>query len=136
MKEQLRRIPNKGLGFGVLYYLGQDERFQGIPPHSSLVFNYLGQFGESDRGETLLNWVNEGHGSDIGVGRERTHKLGINGQVAAGCLQFSFDYNRNHYREETIEALAEMYFSRLEDIVGHCLRRKGDLRPRTSRLPK
>ena len=129
MKEQLRRIPNKGLGFGVLYYLGQDERFQGIPPHSSLVFNYLGQFGESGRGETLLNWVNEGHGSDIGVGRERTHKLGINGQVTAGCLQFSFDYNRNHYREETIQALAEMYFSWLEDIVGHCLEAEGGFTP-------
>lgn len=49
IKEQLRAVPNKGLGFGALRYLGDQEASQALaelaPPR--ITFNYLGQFDAS-----------------------------------------------------------------------------------------
>ena len=49
IKEELRTVPNKGLGFGALRYLGTDAdqqrlRSQALP---CVTFNYLGQFDAS-----------------------------------------------------------------------------------------
>jgi hypothetical protein len=42
IKEQLRRVPDKGLGYGVLKYINKDEK---LSKHQcwDIVFNYLGQ---------------------------------------------------------------------------------------------
>jgi hypothetical protein len=46
-REQLRRIPNGGLGYGMLRYLCGDavvaQRLRPLP-HDEVCFNYLGQF--------------------------------------------------------------------------------------------
>ncbi|HGX93152.1 MAG TPA: non-ribosomal peptide synthetase, partial [Candidatus Tenderia sp.] len=131
VKEQLRAIPNKGMGFGVLRYLGNDERFQAVPAHSAVVFNYLGQF-DTDVSSTPavgLVWSNEPRGCDVSAVRQRSHQLGINGLVTDGRLQFSFDYNRHLYRAAAIEAIAARYFEWLERIVEHCRQAEGRYTP-------
>ncbi len=42
VKEQLRSIPNRGLGYGVLRYLGDPQTIKGAAPQ--ILFNYLGRF--------------------------------------------------------------------------------------------
>ena len=42
VKEQLRTIPNRGLGYGVLRYLDASAPIHGTPPQ--ILFNYLGRF--------------------------------------------------------------------------------------------
>ncbi|HGX93416.1 MAG TPA: amino acid adenylation domain-containing protein, partial [Candidatus Tenderia sp.] len=127
VKEQLRAIPNKGMGFGVLRYLGDDERFQAVPAHSAVVFNYLGQFEQHDQ-DAVLAYVG-GLSASTSQKRLRNHQLGINGQVMDACLQFSFDYNRHLYRAATIEAIAARYFEWLERIVEHCRQAEGRYTP-------
>ncbi|WP_152900853.1 condensation domain-containing protein, partial [Pseudomonas aeruginosa] len=46
IKEQLRAVPNKGIGFGALRYLGSaasQAALAGLPV-PRITFNYLGQF--------------------------------------------------------------------------------------------
>ncbi|KAA0084465.1 non-ribosomal peptide synthetase [Mycolicibacterium sp. P9-64] len=42
VKEQLRTVPNRGLGYGVLRYLDGSSPIHGVPPQ--ILFNYLGRF--------------------------------------------------------------------------------------------
>src|SRR6185295_6301773 len=45
VKEQLRAIPNRGIGYGLLRYLRNDEQTRSLRTTPSLLsFNYLGQF--------------------------------------------------------------------------------------------
>jgi amino acid adenylation domain-containing protein len=43
VKEQLRRIPQRGVGYGILRYLSGDKTLRSWP-EPAMVFNYLGQF--------------------------------------------------------------------------------------------
>ncbi len=49
VKEQLRQIPNQGIGYGILRYLSSDEetvnKLQQLPK-PEISFNYLGQFDQ------------------------------------------------------------------------------------------
>src|SRR3712207_8411720 len=48
VKERLRAVPSRGLGFGLLRHLGEPgdaERLASLPP-SEVVFNYLGRSEE------------------------------------------------------------------------------------------
>ena len=53
VKEQLRRVPHKGIGYGLLRYLSEDAQLrqdlsiEGVP----VGFNYLGQFGPGQVGQ-------------------------------------------------------------------------------------
>jgi amino acid adenylation domain-containing protein/non-ribosomal peptide synthase protein (TIGR01720 family) len=42
VKEQLRTVPNRGLGYGVLRYLDRSHPIHGVAPQ--ILFNYLGRF--------------------------------------------------------------------------------------------
>ena len=47
VKEQLRRIPQRGIGYGLLRYLRGDENLAAqlrSAPQPEIAFNYLGQF--------------------------------------------------------------------------------------------
>ncbi|MFT5716092.1 MAG: amino acid adenylation domain-containing protein [Oleiphilaceae bacterium] len=121
VKEHLRAIPNKGIGYGALRYLAEHNDLASFPVYSDVVFNYLGQFSQSQQDESLLDWRHEARGEDIGPQRRRTHKLGINGQVAEGCLQFRFDYHPQQLNEEQVTYFANCFFDNLDEIVQHCL---------------
>lgn len=49
VKEELRAVPNRGLGYGVLRHLGTETQRSALEalPEPRIVFNYLGQFDSS-----------------------------------------------------------------------------------------
>ena len=130
IKEQLRRIPNRGIGYGILRYLGQ--RAELTPPNPiALSFNYLGQFATGKPSadeqnspaatEWLLNFAPESSGEAQSAEGQRPHLLAITGQVIEGQLQVSWQYSRNFHQPTTIAALAETYMTHLRAIIAHCL---------------
>ena len=56
VKEELRAIPARELGYGVLRYLGTEEQRHALSkvPEPRIVFNYLGQF-DANLGEGPLS---------------------------------------------------------------------------------
>ncbi|QOS97405.1 amino acid adenylation domain-containing protein [Brevibacterium sp. JNUCC-42] len=115
VKETLRRVPNKGFGFGVLTYLAK-ETFE-LKPEIS--FNYLGQFTDKEEGNSSLM-------GDL-ISRENTSELSldINGSIEADRLQMHFSYNASAYYPETIASLVQNFNSYLLEIINHCLTREG-----------
>ncbi|NDA90737.1 MAG: gramicidin biosynthesis protein, partial [Alphaproteobacteria bacterium] len=94
IKETLRQVPNKGIGYGVIVgYMGKS-----LPEVS---FNYLGQFNTEETTDNLQieinstlqlqNWdiVNENSGAPMHLANQNYNTLTINGLVIEGSLQFS-----------------------------------------------
>jgi non-ribosomal peptide synthase protein (TIGR01720 family) len=120
VKEQLRGIPDKGLGYGVLRYINKEASLNGVQPWD-IVFNYLGQF---DNVVNLSKWfggASESTGSDASGGHIMTEKLTVNSQVSSGELQVHWGYSTKHYNRDTIQGLGDSYIKELQALISHCI---------------
>ena len=81
-KEQLRKIPDKGIGFSALQQAGLLE-----PTLADISFNYLGQLGGADK-ENMWQLVAESTGQAVSSANKTTLRLNINGAVQNNCLSF------------------------------------------------
>ncbi|MDG0057028.1 amino acid adenylation domain-containing protein, partial [Paenibacillus sp. P2(2022)] len=123
VKEGLRRIPQKGIGYGMLRYLSaacEQERF-GTEPEIS--FNYLGQF-DQDMQNQSIGVSPYASGAELSAHAARSHTLDLNGLISEGQLQLTISYSHQEYRRETMEQLAEALRTSLQDIIAHCAGRK------------
>ncbi|MDE5457022.1 amino acid adenylation domain-containing protein [Bradyrhizobium sp. CSA112] len=122
VKEELRAIPARGLGYGVLRYLGTEAHRHALAglPEPRIVFNYLGQFDSSVGEGTPFKVAPESAGPTRSDSAPLGRWLSINGQVREGQLRLSLSYGRRRYRRETIERLAAHYAAALRELVDHC----------------
>jgi non-ribosomal peptide synthase protein (TIGR01720 family) len=126
VKEHLRGIPQRGIGYGLLRYLSEDvaERMSSLP-QPQISFNYLGQMdtGAPAAGEaesSVFAPAGETRASDRSPLGERTHLIEIDGAVADGRLELTWAYSQNVHRSETIEAFATSFIEALRAIIAHC----------------
>jgi non-ribosomal peptide synthase protein (TIGR01720 family) len=116
IREQLQRIPNKGLGYGVLRYLTEDEEMKAHLlnlPQAEVNFNYLGQFEQGQQGASLLKLSGDDTGDPITRRGLRSHLLEVNGYIARERLALNWSYSGNLHRRATIERVAQRF---LEEI--------------------
>ncbi|CAM5700605.1 amino acid adenylation domain-containing protein [Streptomyces canarius] len=121
VKEQLRAVPDRGLGYGVLRHLARDASLTGAPA-PGVSFNYLGRFDWSAEGGTLIGAVPGGLGGAEAPGTERPHLLDVVARVEEDRLEITWYYSAGRHREETVTALAEGMLRALTGIVAHCAR--------------
>ncbi len=117
VKEQLRAIPRRGLGYGALRYLAGHSDLSCQPPVS---FNYLGQLDQAFPAGGLAHGIYHGLDADASPGNPRSHQLEVVGRIEAGRLQLTWLYSGSLHRQDTIAALAERYATALREIIGHC----------------
>ncbi len=122
VKEQLRQVPDKGIGYGVLKYLHAEPGLSGEEPWD-IVFNYLGQLDNAIRGSEWLRGARESSGEPVSEHYEIREKLSVNAMVMGGELVLHWGYSRLHYEAETIRELAAAYSRELEELIVHCLER-------------
>jgi non-ribosomal peptide synthase protein (TIGR01720 family) len=118
VKEQLRRAPNRGLGYGVLRYLCKklsDGRRQ-----PDLKFNYFGQLDNVLSSDALFNVSALARGAERDAGQQRSCLVEVSSAVTGGQLQLSFTYSENVHRRETIERLSSNLIAALRNIIAHC----------------
>ncbi|WP_353931425.1 amino acid adenylation domain-containing protein [Okeanomitos corallinicola TIOX110] len=126
VKEQLRSIPNKGIGYGVLRYLSKDENEnikQQIAkiPTAEINFNYLGQFTQTLNTSSLISPANESSGELQSLASQRSALLEVNAFIAEEQLQISWIYSNNIHHQITIEQIAQEFLSTLQELISHCL---------------
>jgi non-ribosomal peptide synthase protein (TIGR01720 family) len=121
VKEQVRQVPNRGLGYGILRYLSASgaARLSALP-QPEVSFNYLGQFDQVGTSGTLA-LATESAGPDVSPRASRLHLLDIVGQVVGGQLKLQWIYSRKLYRQSTIKELAHKFMETLRNLVAHCL---------------
>jgi non-ribosomal peptide synthase protein (TIGR01720 family) len=116
VKEQLRAIPQRGIGYGLLRYLGTAALAAQLrhQPTPEVSFNYLGQF-EATPGPA---WST---GRPTAAVNRRRHLLEINASVVGKRLGLLWTYSRDAHRTTTIAALATSYVDALRGFIRHCL---------------
>jgi len=126
IKETLRRIPKKGIGYGILKYLTPREKKEGITCRAEpeISFNYLGQFGQESHTE-LIPFSHFSPGTTASPGMEHQYAIEINGMLVGKRLSITFSYNRHEYDKHRIEELSEGYRLHLLEIIDHCSKKPG-----------
>ena len=123
VKEQLRSIPNRGLGYGVLRHISKDDRIRSRLaelPAAQIIFNYLGQVDQVLRKSTLLAPAPETSGVAIAPENRRPYVLDVSSLVVQGRLQVNWSYSHHLHRREQIEDIATRYMERLRELIDHC----------------
>ena len=132
VKEQLRQIPNRGVDYGIGYYLNPDLTIQSrlrSYPKPEISFNYLGQFTRPQIGSVDWKFSKEASGSIHSPLGQRCHLIAINGLVVDGKLEMEWQYSENFHQKTTIENLANAYQESLEILINHCLSGDGGYTP-------
>ncbi|WP_405617072.1 amino acid adenylation domain-containing protein [Streptomyces sp. NBC_00076] len=125
VKEQVRAVPDDGVGFGVLRYLDASagaELAAGVRPE--LGFNYLGRFAGGGGGgawELSARAGMVGGGADAGL--PLAHALEVNAvtyDLAEGSrLRASWAWADGVLSEAEVEELARLWFQALEGLARH-----------------
>ncbi|MCK4260751.1 MAG: amino acid adenylation domain-containing protein, partial [Halanaerobiales bacterium] len=126
VKENLRKIPNKGLDFGLARYLA-DQMLETL--EAEISFNYLGQFdGVLDKteesGQKLLAGCSEDYGTSIHERNQHPTLLDIVGMVTDGKLKMMISYNEKYLNDEWIEELRDLYNVKLIEVIEHCVKKE------------
>ncbi len=123
-KEQLRRIPRGGVGYGLLRYLCRDEevaRQMSALPQAEVSFNYLGQFDQTFQ---TFRLARESSGATRDPEAQRGNLLEVNATVINGSLQAEWTYSAGIHDKITIEKLAHDFVEELRALITHCLSTK------------
>ncbi|HEV2148272.1 MAG TPA: amino acid adenylation domain-containing protein, partial [Longimicrobiaceae bacterium] len=123
VKEQLRGVAARGIGYGALRYLGPSARTrEGLAslPAPQVGFNYLGQVDPSVSGASLFGLAAEPAGPGVDPRAPRPHLLDVNAVVEGGRLRVEWTYGARVHRRDTVEALAGRYLAELRRLLEHC----------------
>jgi amino acid adenylation domain-containing protein/non-ribosomal peptide synthase protein (TIGR01720 family) len=123
IKEQLRAVPDKGLGFGALRYLGDEATRQAFSalPVPRITFNYLGQIdGSFDQPDGLFALAAESAGAEQSPEAPLGNWLTLNGQVFGGELHLGWTFSPLMFEASQVEALSQAFSRELTALVEHC----------------
>lgn len=125
IKEALRKVPNNGIGYGILRYLTSPEKKPetGFRLAPQISFNYLGQF-DTDIAKSTFRVAGEPAGNQMGIDEERPYDLDISGMVTDQCLSMTINYSHLQFEAATIQRVAAQFENALLDIISHCCREK------------
>jgi non-ribosomal peptide synthase protein (TIGR01720 family) len=124
VKEQLRAIPTRGLGHGVLRFLREGDAVSAelaALPQAEVSFNYLGQLDQALPESSPFRWARESSGPTHSPRARRPYLLDFNASVAKGVLTVRFLYSEAKHERATVERLAARYLDDLRGLIAHCL---------------
>ncbi|SHF44300.1 non-ribosomal peptide synthase domain TIGR01720, partial [Seinonella peptonophila] len=119
VKEQIRAIPHKGLGYGLLQTWGKESSLT-TAPKPEVSFNYLGQVDGTWSGDLLLGMAPEARGEMVDPTSERAHRIDLLGMVVAGRFQLTLQYSEQQYEQQTMDWLIQTYMEQLQQLITHC----------------
>jgi non-ribosomal peptide synthase protein (TIGR01720 family) len=127
IKEQLRALPDNGIGYGLLRYLnGETAKALASLPAPQICFNYLGRFAApADQ-----DWAPSAEGGVLRGGGDREMPLAhaielsaITRDLSDGPeLSANWSWAGELFSEGEIEELAQGWFRALRSLVCHALR--------------
>jgi non-ribosomal peptide synthase protein (TIGR01720 family) len=119
VRDQLRDIPRRGIGFGILRFLASDPEIRrrlAELPKPQISFNYMGQFIASADSRSTIK-ATESAGPMRHPGDERWHLIEVNGTVALERLSFQWTYSEGRHDRATLVGLADAMMENLRAII-------------------
>jgi non-ribosomal peptide synthase protein (TIGR01720 family) len=118
VREQLRGVPRKGMGYGLLKYVRAEASLAGAD-EPEVSFNYLGQWDANLGG--LFRGAAESAGESQWGGEERPSVLEVHGSVSEGRLRMGWTYSRNLHTEESVARVAGWFREAVEEAIAASL---------------
>ena len=115
MKESLHKIPDNGIGYGLMQLKNPSLDSFNQP---RVIFNYLGQIETEDSGDGFA--LLDPYGEVESVENEIEYPLVITGIINEGQLKISFAFSQAHFYSNTIQNWLDLYKNKLEDIIDFC----------------
>ena len=128
VRDQLRGVPNKGIGYGLLRYGGNEEaarKLRTLTP-AEVSFNYLGQLDNVLPAPDAFSLARESAGPLHDPRSPRPYLLEVGAQVVAGELRVDWTYSDGVHQRATIESLADELFAVLEALKAGLESRAGE----------
>lgn len=120
VKEQLRAIPNCGIGYGLLRYASGDDKvtemLKGLPL-SEVRFNYLGQVDRVLLDSSMFGFTSQSSGPAQTAKAPRAYLINIIGQISGGELRLDWTFSESIHRQETITRLAQGFVAELRNLI-------------------
>ena len=119
VKEQVRAVPNRGIGYGVLQYLKRgSEKARQLKRRAlpQVVFNYLGQL-DNTLAEGALGPAPESPGQMHDPKGDRSHLIDINAFVSGGKLKLYLGYSKRVHHRKTAQNLARLIKTSLIELI-------------------
>jgi non-ribosomal peptide synthase protein (TIGR01720 family) len=122
VKEQLRGVPGRGVGYGLLRYVrpeGATDAALAMVP--AVLFNYLGSFGAGGPAAALFQVSEASAGSEVAGAWRREPGLTVTGVVMEGTLRLSASYEGGQFARARVAWWLGAYAGHLRRIAAHCL---------------
>ena len=123
IKESLREVPERGLGYGLLRYMSQDEGVRDALrklPQAQVIFNYHGHLDQVIEDTGIFGISHERAGDISSLSGARSHSLEVLCRISGGRLQIGWQFSANEYDLVTVEQLATKYVECLISLIEHC----------------
>ncbi|HVT15954.1 MAG TPA: non-ribosomal peptide synthase/polyketide synthase [Thermoanaerobaculia bacterium] len=122
VKEILRAVPRRGLGYGVLRYLAGGEAGERLAalPAPQVSFNYLGRLDAAVDQDGLFALAPDAPGDGDGEPVAGRHLFAVDALVLDARLRVNWTYDPGRHRADTVEQLAGGFLAALEGLVAHC----------------
>jgi amino acid adenylation domain-containing protein/non-ribosomal peptide synthase protein (TIGR01720 family) len=121
VRQAMRAIPHRGIGYGVLRYLSPPDGPAGVlreQPAPAVSFNYLGRFQRSAEEDSLVEVERFGVGRERDPGAPRPAAIAVEALVVDSRLRVLWRYSAARHRPATIAALAERCHEALKELIG------------------
>ena len=120
VQEVLRKVPNKGIGYGILKYFTSPEKkeFNTFNLQPEISFNYHGRVNQEleDGFTQIIHQIGPTYRSMFRI----PFSLYMNAIILDGELQVRFVYSSHLYRKETINVLSKQFKENLMRYSEYC----------------
>ena len=120
VKEQLRKIPNRGIGYGLLRFASGDatiaEKLQSLP-QAEVRFNYLGQVDRMLLDSSMFSMASHSSGPAQSRKAERAYLINIIGVVSSGELRLEWTFSESIHHKESVSQVADRFIEELRDLI-------------------
>ncbi len=122
VKECLRGIPNRGIGYGLLRYLSTNPaaavELESLP-EAQVSFNYLGQLDNRLADSAMFGWAQGSIGPIHSPEGMRPYLLDVNAKIADGQLHVGWTYSKHLHNRSTVERLAQDFMETVRALITH-----------------
>lgn len=118
-KEQLRQVPGKGIGYGLLKYI---TRELGNTQEPQVLFNYLGQL-DGEAGSNGFTLATEHAGNNVNPGEKIFYPIVVSAMVLDGKLKLNLRYDAGMLQAAAATELCTSFEKYLLQHIAHCAQR-------------
>ncbi|MEM0578415.1 amino acid adenylation domain-containing protein [Flavobacterium polysaccharolyticum] len=118
VKEDLSKIPNKGIGYSALKFLNDDVE---LNTTFDLEYNYLGDFGYnvSSEKDAIFKYGTESLGGNSSSENHNNLGLSVVGMISSGELKMGIGYSSLLFEKEVMDKLSGNFKNHLVTLVNH-----------------